>query len=403
MEAGTTATNLTAKLPILNPEEYDLWLIRIEQYFLMTDYFLWEVIKNASSSKTLDQTFDRLQKLISQVEIQDEVIEQEDINLKVIKHKSKSIKCGVVSSNSTHNTSITNEADNTTYGVSTAHTQEKINVLNLEVKLRDNALVVYTKNLEKAKKERDELKLTLEKYQNSSKSLDTLLECQLSDKDKTRLRYKVASPTIENFMNSSKMIENQENVRSISDKGYHVVPPPYTGNYIPPKSNLMFIDEQVESEFVNVVSTVSSSAVKTVESKVESVDVKNKGVCSTIETKPVKKNSFSPPIIEDWIFDDESEVEFKPKVKDKNVRPSIEKIKFVKTAREIKENVETPKQQKHYPRGNQRNGNNLMSQMLGSNFKMLNKACYVCGSFEHLHYVCDQRVVKDQCVTTQEG
>nr|GFB67801.1 hypothetical protein [Tanacetum cinerariifolium] len=74
-------------------------------------------------------------------------------------------------------------------------------------------------------------------------------------------------------------------------------------------------DEQVKSESVDVVSTVSSSALKTV----ESVDVKNKGVCSTIETKPVKKNNFSPPIIEDWISNDESEVEFEPKFEDKNV------------------------------------------------------------------------------------
>nr|GEZ92134.1 hypothetical protein [Tanacetum cinerariifolium] len=87
------------------------------------------------------------------------------------------------------------------------------------------------------------------------------------------------------------MIENQENVRSRSDKGYHAVPLPYTGNYIPPKPDLMFIDEQVKSDFVDVVSTLSSSVVKTVESKVESVDVTKKGVCSTVETKPVKKNS----------------------------------------------------------------------------------------------------------------
>nr|GFD14111.1 hypothetical protein [Tanacetum cinerariifolium] len=32
--------------PILNPNEFDLWKIRIEQYFLMTDYSLWEVILN---------------------------------------------------------------------------------------------------------------------------------------------------------------------------------------------------------------------------------------------------------------------------------------------------------------------------------------------------------------------
>nr|GEY86047.1 hypothetical protein [Tanacetum cinerariifolium] len=38
-----------AKLPILNPNEFDLWKIRIEQYFLMSDYYLWEVILNGDS------------------------------------------------------------------------------------------------------------------------------------------------------------------------------------------------------------------------------------------------------------------------------------------------------------------------------------------------------------------
>ncbi|GJW54003.1 hypothetical protein Tco_0098088 [Tanacetum coccineum] len=54
--------------------------------------------------------------------------------------------------------------------------EESINVLKLEVKLRDTALVENKKKLEKAEKERDELKLTLEKFQNSSKSLNNLLE-----------------------------------------------------------------------------------------------------------------------------------------------------------------------------------------------------------------------------------
>ncbi|GKC62743.1 hypothetical protein Tco_1095341 [Tanacetum coccineum] len=38
-----------------------------------------------SSSETMDQTFDRLQKLISQLEIQGEVIAQEDMNLKLLR------------------------------------------------------------------------------------------------------------------------------------------------------------------------------------------------------------------------------------------------------------------------------------------------------------------------------
>nr|GEW26413.1 hypothetical protein [Tanacetum cinerariifolium] len=38
-----------AKLPILNPNEFDLWKTRIEKYFLMNDYSPWEVILNGDS------------------------------------------------------------------------------------------------------------------------------------------------------------------------------------------------------------------------------------------------------------------------------------------------------------------------------------------------------------------
>nr|GEX61611.1 hypothetical protein [Tanacetum cinerariifolium] len=37
------------KLPILNPSEFDFWKMRSEQYFLMTDNSLWEVILNGDS------------------------------------------------------------------------------------------------------------------------------------------------------------------------------------------------------------------------------------------------------------------------------------------------------------------------------------------------------------------
>ncbi|GJR30605.1 hypothetical protein Tco_1106837 [Tanacetum coccineum] len=43
------------------------------------------------------------------------------------------------------------------------------------------------------------------------------------------------------------------------------------------------------------------------------------------------------------------------------------------------------------PRGNQRNWNNQKSQQLGNDFVMHNKACYVCGSFDHLQYTCKQK------------
>nr|GEX27567.1 hypothetical protein [Tanacetum cinerariifolium] len=38
-----------AKLSILNPNEFVLWKMKIEQYFLMTEYSLWEVILNGDS------------------------------------------------------------------------------------------------------------------------------------------------------------------------------------------------------------------------------------------------------------------------------------------------------------------------------------------------------------------
>ncbi|GKF57035.1 hypothetical protein Tco_0170572, partial [Tanacetum coccineum] len=47
---------------------------------------------DALSSKTTDQTFDRLQKLISQLEIQGEVINQEDMNLKLLRSLPSELK-----------------------------------------------------------------------------------------------------------------------------------------------------------------------------------------------------------------------------------------------------------------------------------------------------------------------
>ncbi|GJY45455.1 hypothetical protein Tco_0434518 [Tanacetum coccineum] len=185
--------------------------------------------------------------------------------------------------------------------------EESINVLKLKVKLRDTTLVENKKKLEKAEKERDELKLTLEKFQNSSKSLNNLLESQVIDKFKTGLGYNAASSTaaspavaslaVESFVNSSEMLENQENNKSKSDKGYHAVPSPFTGNFIPRKPDLTFMDEIVESKNMDVTTIVTPSNVMTIESNLESASVKSNG--DAVEPKTIRKNSFRPPIIKD--------------------------------------------------------------------------------------------------------
>nr|GEW15195.1 hypothetical protein [Tanacetum cinerariifolium] len=155
MKAGATTT-ITAKLPILNPGEYDLWLMRIEQ---MQNYS--RKLLRRGMEETKNQR--RLQKLISQLELQGEVIQQNDMNLKLLRSPPSKWKTYVLiwrnkaeletislddlynnlniyehelsgSSNTNQNlqnmafvssksTSCTNEADTTASGVSTAHTQ----------------------------------------------------------------------------------------------------------------------------------------------------------------------------------------------------------------------------------------------------------------------------------------
>ncbi|GJX59115.1 ribonuclease H-like domain-containing protein [Tanacetum coccineum] len=97
------------------------------------------------------------------------------------------------------------------------------------------------------------------------------------------------------------------------------------------------MDEIVESKNMDVITIVTPSNGKKVELNHESAGVKSNG--DIVEPKTVRKNSYRPPVIEDWNSNDDSEVEFIPNVKDKTVRPSTEKIK---SARETVEKVIRP-------------------------------------------------------------
>ncbi|GKC56440.1 hypothetical protein Tco_1084038, partial [Tanacetum coccineum] len=110
--------------------------------------------------------------------------------------------------------------------------EEDIKILKLDIKLRDNALTELRKKFEKAEKERDYLKLTLEKFENSSKNLSKLLEIQVIDKFKTGVGY------------DSQVVYSLVNDKHKTGEGYHVVPPLYTGNFMPPKPNLVLANEE---------------------------------------------------------------------------------------------------------------------------------------------------------------
>ncbi|GJR44334.1 retrovirus-related pol polyprotein from transposon TNT 1-94 [Tanacetum coccineum] len=154
-----------------------------------------------------------------------------------------------------------------------------------------------------------------------------------------------------------------------------------------------------KKEFVNepIVSepTVKKPVVETSEAK-----------ASADKPKVVRKN-FSPPLIEDWISDSEDDSESKPKIEKKTVKNSFAKTESVKSKEQVKSPRKTTtkqgdqnRQNTHNPKGNQRNWNNMMSQRLGSNFDIFNKACYVCGSFDHLQVDC-KRVNKKQFQNTK--
>nr|GEX09943.1 hypothetical protein [Tanacetum cinerariifolium] len=121
--------------------------------------------------------------------------------------------------------------------------EDDIKILKFDVMLRDKAITELRQKFEKAKKERDDLKFTLEKFKGSSKNLCRLLDSRQSDKSKTGLGYDSQGV-------DTQVLENQVNEKYNSCEGYHVVPPPYTGNFMPPKPDLVFTDEHVVSESI---------------------------------------------------------------------------------------------------------------------------------------------------------
>ncbi|GKE86471.1 hypothetical protein Tco_1560213, partial [Tanacetum coccineum] len=56
IDLETAQTTTTTKLPILKHGEYDMWRLRIKQYFQVQDYALWDVIENGNSFKPAAQT-----------------------------------------------------------------------------------------------------------------------------------------------------------------------------------------------------------------------------------------------------------------------------------------------------------------------------------------------------------
>nr|GEY14346.1 hypothetical protein [Tanacetum cinerariifolium] len=146
--------------------------------------------------------------------------------------------------------------------------------------------------------EKEGIQLNVNKLENASMSLNKIIECQIMDNCKKGL-------------------------------GSNAVPPPHTGLFLPPKSDLSYT--RLEELF---------NEPKTKKSKDKSNDV---------EPESIRKGS-DATIIEDWVLDDEEE-----NVEKKEVKPSIKWINFVKDTidnnpRKTVKNGEQPKQNTHRKR-----------------------------------------------------
>ncbi|GJR43306.1 putative ribonuclease H-like domain-containing protein [Tanacetum coccineum] len=80
MEFESAQSNTTAKLPILKLGEYEMWVIRIKQYFKVKDYALWEVIENGNSWVSVPQTTQENVTLVTKMSVP--VIAEEKTNKK---------------------------------------------------------------------------------------------------------------------------------------------------------------------------------------------------------------------------------------------------------------------------------------------------------------------------------
>nr|GEY53430.1 hypothetical protein [Tanacetum cinerariifolium] len=125
--------------------------------------------------------------------------------------------------------------------------EENIKLLNIEVQLRDNALATLRHKLETTEQEMDDLNMKLEKFQTSSKRLTDLLASQTSNKAGLGYNSKVfiqAMFDCDNYYSSESDNDSwhPSNLydRFVPSGGYHAVPPPMTGTFMPPKPDLVF-------------------------------------------------------------------------------------------------------------------------------------------------------------------
>ncbi|GJS28614.1 ribonuclease H-like domain-containing protein [Tanacetum coccineum] len=173
---------------------------------------------------------------------------------------------------------------------------EKFKFQNYELKCIELKINKLTIELENVVKERDELEVKIEKWEESSKGLNKLLNSQMSAHDKNGLGYGTLLDEMSNksetdsdiSMSIFEVRSSDEEITPANDRfpkayEYHDVPPPIIGNFLTPRADISFAGKTNE---VNIEKPMS--------------------VYKSVVPKP--KISRDKVIIEDWNSDDEDDV-----------------------------------------------------------------------------------------------
>ncbi|GKA15423.1 ribonuclease H-like domain-containing protein [Tanacetum coccineum] len=248
---------------------------------------------SVSDTEGLDKAYDRFQKLISLLEVHGAAISNEDANQKFLRALPLSWKkhnfnyekqrcpqlddedLEEIDHDDLEEMDLKWQVAMLSIRVNRFYTKtgKKLNfngkehvVLEFKVKDKNNVITRLKNQLDETLREKDDLKAKLEQFETSSKNLNKLINSQLSAKDKTGLGY--GDYMNENDSSGSEVFnsvfdshssdgdDNQTNDKFKKGDGYHIVPPPFTGNYMHPLANLSFagLDDSVYRPTTNKIS-----------------------------------------------------------------------------------------------------------------------------------------------------
>ncbi|GJZ96874.1 putative ribonuclease H-like domain-containing protein [Tanacetum coccineum] len=242
--------------------------------------------------------------------------------------------------------------------------EEKIRFMKIDLDDKTDVLTYHKKLLAEAEKEKEDLKAKVEKWHNSSKNLNILLNSQMSARDKAGLGYSYENEVFQSVFVSRTSETENSHVNDRYAEGMH------------DQSKASKTDAR-SSDFN---SSESNCSEETHESMPELV---------VNEPNVVSQPKFwsDALIIEEYESDSEDEHMSLP-IKEQEI-PSFAFIntdKHVKTPRQTVIDQNTCSQSS---KPDKKDCSGLMSKKLGLGFGYTKKACFVCGSFSHLIRYCD--------------